>query len=152
MSVDRSITLNILVEKKSIPDCLKLFFSNHWTPFNENQEIAYLPVGIIDSSYSAITKDMEIFYKTIEEKEKLNEFCLVHFWDINHEEAHTLLIYPEKERERYNRFKLLWSLGAAKRLKGSQRQTDFSHYLEKVIPALEKNKFLFESITCQDFG
>lgn len=152
MSVDRSITLNILVEKKGLPDCLKLFFSDHWTLLNENQEITYLPVGIIDDSYSAITKDAGVFYKTIKEKEKLNEFCLVHFWDINHEEAHTLLIYPEKEDERYNRFKLLWSLGAAKRLKGSQRQTDFSHYLEKVIPVLEKNKFLFESITCQDFG
>jgi len=152
MSVDRSITFEILVEKKGIPDCLKLFFSDHWTPYNENREIAYLPVGITDSSHMAITNDMEVLYKTVEEKEKLKEFCLVHFWDNNHEEAHTLLIYPEKEDERYNRFKILWSLGVAKRLEGSQRQTDFSYYLEKIVPVLEKNKFLFESVACQDFG
>jgi hypothetical protein len=152
MSVDRSITFEIFVEKKGISDCLKLFFSDHWTPYNEDREITYLPVGITDSSHIAITNDMAVFYKTVEEKEKLKEFFLVHFWDINHEEAHTLLIYPEKEDERYNRFKLLWSLGAAKKLKGSQRQTDFSHYLEKIVPVLEKNNFLFDSITCQDFG
>lgn len=152
MSVERSITFDILVEKKGIPDCLKLFFSDHWTPFDKNKEITYLSAGIVDSTDTANTNDIEVLYKTIEEKEKLKEFCLVHFWDINLEEAHTLLVYPKKSRKRYNHFKLLISLGASKRLKGSQRQTDFSHYLEKIIPVLEKNNFLFESITCQDFG
>lgn len=152
MSVDRSLTLEIFVEKKSIADCLKLFFRNDLTPFDKNSEIKYLPVGIVDVTDLAITNDVEVLYETIEKKEKLKEFCLVHFWDIHHEEAHTLFIYPEGGRERYNHFKLLISLGASKRLKGSQRQTDFSHYLEKIIPILESNNFIFESITCQDFG
>ena len=152
MSVDRSITLEIFVEKKSITDCLKLFFRNNWTPFDENNEIKYLPVGIVDVTDLASTNNVGVLYESVQKKEKLNELCLVHFWDIHHEEAHTLFIYPEERRERYNHFKLLWSLGAAKRLKGSQRQTDFSHYLEKIIPMLENSNFLFESITCQDFG
>jgi hypothetical protein len=152
MSVDRSITLEILVEKKRIADCLKLFFSSNWTPFDENNEIKYIPIGVVEVTDLAITNDVEVLYETIGKKEKRNELCLVHFWDEQREEAHALFIYPKERSERYNHFKLLISLGASKRLKGSQRQTDFSHYLEKIIPILESNNFLFESITCQDFG
>src|SRR5689334_22849895 len=109
MSVDRSITLEILVEKKSISDCLQLFFSDNWTPWNKNREITYLPSGIVDSTNTVNTNDIDVLYKTIEEKEKLNQFGLVHFWDNEHEEAHTLFIYPKERHERYNHFKLLIS-------------------------------------------
>lgn len=152
MSVDRSITIDVLVEKKGIVDCLKLLFSNDWVLSDKSGKITYLPVGNTDSANPIVTTDTEIFYKAVKEKEKNKELCLVHIWDNHYEEAHILFIYPEKENERYNHFKLLFSLGASKRLKGSQRQSDFSYYLEKIIPILEINNFLFESITCKDLG
>jgi hypothetical protein len=152
MSVDRSITIELLADKQKITDCLAALFSDHWTPFDENGKITYLPVGVTDGADTTTDGSLETLYQVIQEKEIRQEFGLIYIWDLQHEESHCLLIFPETGKDSYNRFKLLFSLGSAKRLVGSQRQTDFSHYLSKIIPVLETNNFLFESITCIDFG
>jgi hypothetical protein len=152
MSVDRSIGIDIFVEDKSVGDCLKLLFEGHWTPFDKSGQIHYLPTGEMDSSRPVTTDDVNFLYKVIEEKGRKREFNLVYIWDKHYEEASTLVVHMEDKHEIYNHFRLTFSLGTAKRLKGSNRHTDYSHYLENIVPLLEAHEYIMESITCTDFG
>jgi hypothetical protein len=152
MSVDRSIEIEIYTSKKEILDFLRLLFNDYWTPFNNDKRIEYLAFGHTNPASISTTVKIDELYQAIKLKEKAKEFCLIHLWDMSHEEAYTLFIYPEQEDEEYNQFKLLFSLGSSKKLTGSTRQTDFSFYLEKIIPIFETNGFIIGSITCKDIG
>lgn len=147
MGVSRSIRINILSKEKTIVDCLDLLFEQYWTPFDKNNKIV-----VSDEENTENIESIEGLYIFVIEKENNKLTFNINLWDIAHKETVLLLLQPKEKFENYNSFKLTLLPGAAKRLNGSNRQTDFSYYLERTIPILEKNNFIFEEISCIDLG
>ena len=78
------------------------------------------------------------------------EFCVLTLFDKEHWESIDIWAYPVEERENGRCLKLIIQLGVGKRLAHAERYTDFSYYLNKIIPLLLSLNFLFETLTCKD--
>lgn len=147
MGVTRSITMEVLSRDKSIIDCIDLLFKHGWTPFGRNNKIS-----VSNGENITDLENIEDLYNFVSEKEKATAFCHINIWDISYQESMLMLIFPKEENDTYKAFKITFIPGTGKRLRGSIRYTDFSYYLERIIPLLEKNNFTFEKISCQDIG
>lgn len=152
MTVHRTITLKVLVENRSPLDCLEVLFQEYWTPFDLNGRIRYLLLGDTEEFNFETTDSLSLVFSVIESKFQQGEFGLLLIYDESHWESIDLFIYPQTPTEVYNRFKLVFSFGIGKRLPDSDRYTDYSYYLSRIIPLLENNDFHFEEVTCNDYG
>ncbi|HNA89115.1 MAG TPA: hypothetical protein PK989_07405 [Anaerolineales bacterium] len=147
MGVTRSITMEVLSRDKSIIDCVDLLFKNGWTPFGRDNHIS-----VSDGDNIIDLDNIENLYTFVSEREKATAFCQINIWDISNQESILMLISPKEEKDIFKAFKITFIPGTGKRLQGSIRYTDFSYYLERIIPLLEKNNFIFEEISCRDLG
>jgi hypothetical protein len=153
MGVSRQIDLEIFVQGKTYFDCLEILLTYEWTPFGPNGEIVHLAVGDIDKFDFKTTSSLEYAYQVLSERQSRGEFGFLKIWDKQHEDDINLLIYPKEPTEIYNTFELHFSLvGAGKRLTEGGRYTDYSYYLRKIVPILEREGFLFGHIECCDVG
>lgn len=147
MGVTRSITIEVLSKDKNIIDCMDLLFRHEWTPFGRNNKIS-----VSDGEHITDLENIEDLYNFVSEREKATAFCHINIWDVSHQESVLMIILPKEEKDIFKAFTITFIPGTGKRLQGSIRYTDFSYYLERIIPLLEKNNFIFEKISCQDIG
>ena len=74
-------------------------------------------------------------------------------WDKEMEECFGFYInILENEDNSQKNYELNFGFDADKRLKNSERHTDFSHYLNYLLPKLEKMGCVFYEINCSDYG
>ncbi len=152
MSVDRSITISVSSENQSTLDCFNVITQNLWSPYNHQNQIRYLPLGDTKEFDFESTSNMEIVTSTLESKFEAGEFFIVGLSgkiDDENLESIDLWIFP-KPHDRYVDFDIRITLGVGKRLVHLDRFTDYSYYLNQLLPVLNKAGFQVGKVVCED--
>lgn len=153
MGVQRSMEMEIYVRSKTYFDGLRILFEHDWTPFDLQGKVTYLAPGDIDDFDFKTATTLDFVFQVLSEREARGEFGYMYVYDKQHRDMLTLSIYSRNKQPPYRVFEFHFGLGGAgKRLTGSVRHTDYSYYLERIVPVLEQEGFQFFQIKCHDLG
>lgn len=151
MGITRSITIKLHTKHSCLSKFMKDFSENVWTmesgnniyistPLNDNGNFDYQDFATIEEVFNILDKS---------EKNKQTTALYV-FHPITKEDF-ALHINTLDKVISQNNYELNFVFTAEKRLKDSPRHTDFSYYLNELIPKLEKMGCALNEIECSEF-
>lgn len=120
-----------------------------WPYLNDHDEIVSIETNDNDSFDYQIIKSESRFYEILVtnfNEYKINSFNL---WNKDVEETITVLIRREPEPELARSINITFMPGIGKRLINAPRNTDFSYYLETILPSL--SACYVTEVECRDY-
>ncbi|MFC3809311.1 hypothetical protein [Lacihabitans lacunae] len=153
MGVSRTIKIRILTDNTSQSNLIKSFTENFWNLKSKTGTVTSISEDDIDKFEYHDFPDTKVVYEILDKREKAKKVNALIIWDTNYSENIQLLIYSLENK--YNAFgkhyELHFSPGIGKRILLADRYTDFSFYLNQLIPKLEAINCRICEVECRDF-
>lgn len=147
MSISASIDICLSERSRavlSVPDLLEDFVSEGWDYVDRIGEVTILPLGDNDeSSWLSATINRDDLFNILKKNQELKEIIGIELLRVDSHIECDLLIYNTNE--------IALSLSIARKkidVKGNIDITDFSWYLERVLPVFKNSGLQVERINC----
>ncbi|WP_342423242.1 hypothetical protein [Paenibacillus sp. FSL E2-0178] len=148
MSISASINISLSnhsCESLSLPDLFQNFENEGWTYVKSNGGITILPLGDDDDyNWTSIVLNRDSFFDILKKKQDQKEIIGIELMRVDSDVGCELLIF--------NTNQMMFSLSIARKKINAKDDidiTDFSWYLERILPVLKNLQV--EQISCEQF-
>ncbi|MBC3538614.1 hypothetical protein ACFSC6_06290 [Rufibacter sediminis] len=153
MGVARSIRIRVVTNYQTLSSFIQDFTNDFWTLKNPDGKFYSIAVDDNDDFNHLPFDNFEEVSRILDKREELKRVNSLVLWDIDYFESNSFLVYPlDNNYEGYSKhYELSFVLGIGKRISGSDRYTDYSHYLNLMLPKLKQIGSYVCEVECQDF-
>lgn len=152
MSVSREIKIRLITNKNRFSDLFIEFVKDFWFDNNDFTVSSFEKEDINDYKYIEFP-DFKTLKPILDYREDKNYDNYLFFYVKKIDEA--ILIRSTKMKESYkgysSHYELNFTPGIGKRIENAERYTDYSYYLNQILPRLVKIDCYICEIECHDF-
>ena len=152
MGVDRSIEIKLVTNFDYFTEILQLLIENGYS-FNDDGTVASLSDTDIDEFDFILYNSFADVKDVLNRREDNQLDNHVSIWDRSIDDS--LLVSSKRLNSDYrgyrNQYNLTFNIGHGIRIEGADRYTDYSKYLNKLLPIFTSNSMYVCEINCCDF-
>ncbi len=153
MGVSRNIRIRLLTNLNFFSDIITVLISEGYC-FGEKNKIVTLSENDVDEFNYMEFDTFDIVKGVLDKREQKGYNNYIVIWDNETDES--LLVSSTKLENNYsdykNHYDINFAIGYGVRIKDAERYTDFSIYLNKLLPVLLKNSIYLCEINCSDYN
>jgi len=151
MSVDRSVEIRLVTKLDYFSELLQLLTRNIYS-FNDDGTVTSLHEADIDDFDFMQFSSFQVAKDVLNKREDNGLDNHVVIWDKSLDDS--LLVRSTRLHNDYkgykNQYNIVFIIGHGRRIEGADRYTDFSKYLNKLMPILITKDIYVCEINCRD--